>query len=213
MNLRYERKYVAPGLSHQQVLLLLRRHPALLRVAFPPRRVNSVYLDTPGLADYFDHVNGSPSRSKTRIRWYGNAGIEAPVLEHKVKIGAVGHKVTWRLAPIEAGWLDRGAPLRGVAADDQQRAAMARRAPVLVTRYERSYLASAIGPLRITVDHDLVFSRVGSAAPPVPAPAELAVVVELKYGQEASDFAAEVAAALPLRMVRCSKYVLGVERV
>lgn len=68
-NPRYERKFTVQGLALSEILALVRRHPAAFREAYPPRMVNNVYFDTPGLNNYYDHVNGAPNRIKTRVRW------------------------------------------------------------------------------------------------------------------------------------------------
>ena len=70
-NLRYERKFIADRLALAEVLALVKRHPAAFREAYPARNVNNLYLDSPDLRDYRDHVNGIAHRTKTRIRWYG----------------------------------------------------------------------------------------------------------------------------------------------
>ena len=107
-NLRYERKFLAGRLSLAEVLALVRRHPALFREAYPPRSVNNIYLDSPALRDYHDHIQGVACRSKTRIRWYGSCGVsvERPVLERKIKQGAVGGKLSH---PLPAMAWDAGA--------------------------------------------------------------------------------------------------------
>jgi hypothetical protein len=211
MELRHERKYLAPELSVQQVLLLLHRHPAVLREMYPTRRVNSLYLDTPGLADYFDHVHGAARRSKTRIRWYGTGAIRSAVLERKCKLGSVGHKLVHALGAASETWLSQGAPLDELELADEPRTLVKPRRPVIVTSYDRYYYATPRGDLRVTVDFNLMFSKVGRSAHPRRAPAAFGLVIELKYGQDASELAGAVAAALPFRMARCSKYVLGVE--
>jgi hypothetical protein len=102
-NLRYERKFLAGRVSLAEVLALVRRPPALFREAYPPRSVNNNYFDSPALRDYHDHIQGVACRSKTRIRWYGSCGaaVERPVLERKIKQGAVGGKVSHPLPAID----------------------------------------------------------------------------------------------------------------
>ncbi|HEY5910251.1 MAG TPA: VTC domain-containing protein [Verrucomicrobiae bacterium] len=95
-NARYERKFTLPGVPLEQALILVRRHPAAFREAYPERTVNNLYLDSPALSDYHDHVNGAPNRLKTRVRWYGdrNGSILNPMLERKLKRGLLSGKVT-----------------------------------------------------------------------------------------------------------------------
>jgi hypothetical protein len=49
---RYERKFLVEELDAHQVKLLVRLHPALFYQPYPPRQVNSLYLDSPELEDY-----------------------------------------------------------------------------------------------------------------------------------------------------------------
>ncbi len=217
---RYERKFVATGLSLAETLALIRRHPALFRIAYPARQVNNLYLDSPAMRDYLDHVYGAAHRLKTRIRWYGreHGHIPRPVLERKLKSGHVGGKETY---PLPAITLDGAVPIEtldaaidGAVLPQLLRASLRHRQPVLINRYERHYFLSADGRFRLTVDTDLLFLGVRPstgciAALPVGDPSP---VIELKYGPEHAPAAATIANAVPFRMVRFSKYVLGVER-
>jgi hypothetical protein len=99
---RYERKFVIPKGRLSDMVAMVRRHPALFHEVYPPRAVNNIYLDTPALADYRAHVNGTADRLKTRIRWYGALRGEAsnPSLEQKLKHGLVGRKAVHPLPPL-----------------------------------------------------------------------------------------------------------------
>jgi hypothetical protein len=217
-NLRYERKFLCGRLSLAQVLVLVHRHPALFREVFPPRAVNNIYLDSPGLRDYFAHVNGVANRAKTRIRWYGplDGHIEKPTLERKVKRGLVSGKLTHPLPPLA---FHRGLPVSQIApALDREtvgeplRAALRQLCPSLVNRYQRRYFLSADGRFRLTVDWDLQFwpARFVPGGTTAIRPREPGVIIELKFGPDHAEQAAPVTNALSLRMARCSKYVLGI---
>jgi len=218
-NVRYERKFFAGALSLAQVLAVVQRHPALFREVFPPRTVNNIYLDSPGLGDYFAHVNGTPNRAKTRIRWYGPADgrIEKPTLERKIKRGLVSGKLAYPLPPLSCRWSH---PFREIESawdsetlPDLLREAMRRLHPSLINCYQRRYFLSADRRFRLTVDWDLRFqsARWGPGGAATIRPREPAVIIELKYGPEQAEQAALVTNALPFRLVRCSKYVLGIE--
>src|SRR5262252_6173812 len=94
-NPRYERKFVTAGFSLHDLEAIIRRHPAGFREAYRPRIINNVYLDSPGLRNFHDHVNGAANRSKTRIRWYGPPAreVQKPLLERKLKSGQVSGKI------------------------------------------------------------------------------------------------------------------------
>src|SRR5262245_57506625 len=114
-NARYERKFIADGHTLAEVLAIVRRHPAAFRQSYPARVVNNVYLDSPALSNYYDHINGVSNRVKTRVRWYGPTSItlEKPVLEQKLKRGLVGGKSSH---PLPAFSLN-GAAVRPCLAD------------------------------------------------------------------------------------------------
>jgi hypothetical protein len=218
---RYERKFLARDASVSEVLAVVRRHPALFRQSYPPRTVNNVYLDSPGLGDYLDHVRGAPWRAKTRVRWYGapDGQVLSPTLERKFKRGALGGKAAYALAPIRAAAETLGADVAAALAAAEVpgllREALARTAPVLVNRYDRWYFLSADGRFRLTIDAGLAFS--GLDAPSVgvePAGVRAGgVVVELKFDPAFADEAAAITNRLPFRMGRFSKYVLGISLV
>ncbi len=216
-NPRYERKFTVRNRALQEVLVLVRRHPVGFREAYPARVVNNIYLDTPGLTCYHDHVNGTPNRVKTRVRWYGDAHgeIPAPVIERKLKRGLISGKTAQRLPSFFLNG-EGLAPLfhttlNSAALPESWRGAVALLTPSLFNRYQRRYFVSGDGALRLTVDSDLGF------APPrnVPfhgclSPCPL-IVLELKYGPQHSDRAPRITNGFPFRIVRCSKYVLGIE--
>ncbi|MCP5519109.1 MAG: polyphosphate polymerase domain-containing protein [Verrucomicrobiales bacterium] len=185
-NFRYERKLLPVGRSLPEVLALIQRHPAGFREVYQPRWVNNLYLDSPALDDYHEHVNGLPVRSKSRIRWYGplRGPIRAPRLERKFKQGSVGRKRTHALPPLALnggidehglramltspaaaeGEADRAAsdPC-GLASgtpprpDDAARLTIDHRRPSLLNRYRRHYFLSGDGHVRLTVDSELEF--------------------------------------------------------
>ena len=55
---RYELKLVCDARYLDQARSWMRLHPAGLRVAYPPRRVNSLYFDTPGLGGLETNLQG-----------------------------------------------------------------------------------------------------------------------------------------------------------
>jgi len=217
-NPRYERKFVVEGLPLPDVLALVRRHPAAFREIYPSRSVNNIYLDTPGLRDYSEHLNGAAHRTKTRVRWYGpwSGFIACPTLEHKLKRGHVSGKVSNGLAPLSMNGhvskSDLEAAFNGAALPEFTRLALRHLQPSLLNRYQRHYFQSADGRFRLTVDSGLQFaaSRQAQSIEIAFGPPETQVVVELKYGLALADDAAHVTNTLPFRLARCSKYVLGI---
>ncbi len=91
---RYELKLVIPETELPTVRSWVRLHSAGFRTAYAPRRVNSIYLDTPGFRNMKENMAGTPDRQKIRLRWYGLLShiVENPVLEVMIKEGQMGHK-------------------------------------------------------------------------------------------------------------------------
>lgn len=218
---RHERKLLPVGYTHPVVLGLIGRHAAGFREVFAPRWVNNVYLDSPRLEDYHDHVTGLAARSKSRIRWYGDlrGAISNPVFERKCKRGALNRKLTSAVSPltindgIDESRLRRS--INGLGPADPLSRCLEERQPSLINRYHRHYFLSGDGRVRLTVDSDLTFytpdrtgAMLGSSAPE-----DFAMVIELKYAPDDSDRAAEIANGFPCRIARCSKYVLGIEAI
>ncbi len=220
-NLRYERKFLGQGLSLAEVVAVVRRHPALFRQVYPPRSINNIYLDSLTLHDYFDHVKGTANRLKTRIRWYGplNGHVEAPTLERKIKRGLVGGKSAHPLSGFTLnGRIARHAldeAIRIAELPETLRLALRCLQPTLVNRYQRQYWLSACGRFRLTVDWDLQFfaSETGTISAIRPCRRAPAVILELKFDSQHAEDAAAVTNALPLRLARCSKYVLGIDSI
>jgi hypothetical protein len=218
---RYERKFVVDHLDRHQVRAVLRLHPALFVEAYPPRFVNSLYLDSEGLEYYHDHVSDANPRRKVRVRWYGDllGKVAAATLEVKIRMGAVGSKQlhplgSFVLAPGFSAYDVRGL-LRAAGLPAEVWASVRDLRPVLITRYYRHYYATLDGRFRLTVDSELTYQRVGQLGSHLLHSQcdHRQLVVELKYGAEHASAAGHVSSLFPFRLVRNSKYVEGIERV
>jgi len=217
-NPRYERKFTIQGLALPQVLALVRRHPAAFHEAYPSRLVNNVYLDTPGLTSYHDHVNGAPNRVKIRVRWYGNSEgeIPCPILERKLKRGMVGGKMAKPLPRLHLnGEGVRPQLARALASDglpENWRAGLRCLQPSLFSRYRRHYFVSADNRFRLTIDSELSFAAPQNGTRSGVKLNWPLIVVELKFAPEHAEAAPLVTNPFPFRIARCSKYILGIEQ-
>lgn len=216
--MRYERKFVPDGLDPDDVLRLVRFHPAAFHEVYPERRVHNLYFDTLDRRHYFDHVNGTARRVKIRVRWYTGPGARGstPALEFKHKDGLLGTKESFTFpgaireaaATSPRKLLDH---LRRNGPPDTVRLRLDALEPALGNTYRRRYFLSADHRFRLTLDWDLQFTPPGR-------PEEMArgnglplVVVELKYAASVAPLAPAIANAFPFRLHRCSKYVLGID--
>lgn len=220
-NLRYEKKFVAEGLTLAEVLAGVRRHPSAFREVYPPRIVNNIYLDSPARRDYYEHINGTANRSKTRVRWYGqqSAVAERPMLERKLKRGAVGGKQTHPLPPVSINEGCLRSSLNGAfdtaVLPPILRSSLRHLEPALFNRYQRHYFLSRDGTFRLTVDSGLQLAGIQPNARAVvfSLPVARTVIIELKFGLDSAEDAALVTNAFPFRVARFSKYVAGIERM
>jgi hypothetical protein len=215
---RYERKFLVEDLSVEQVVSVIRLHPALFAPLYRPRWVNNIYFDDRDLGSLRSNVDGTAWREKLRIRWYGElfGRIENPTLELKIKRGLLGTKRPYALdafafdRDFEQEMLGRSIRNGGTLPEDMRRR-FADVQPVLINRYHRCYFRSADGRFRITVDTRQKFLPVrarGNTFLPRCSNAN-DVVLELKYAQEHDEEAAAVTNHFPFRLTKSSKYVSG----
>ncbi|MBC7448354.1 MAG: polyphosphate polymerase domain-containing protein [Hymenobacteraceae bacterium] len=207
---RYERKFrvEATEATFAEVLGAVHLHSALFRPAYPDRQVSSLYLDTPDLQAFHANAAGLAERAKPRLRWYGpRAAPTGARLEIKRRHGLVGTKELLSLAG--------GLPAPGAGAWRAFSAAhpwlhqYPELEPTVLVTYQRSYLMSADGRLRLTLDRALRY-----AAPwPSNRAAEIvdaATILELKYPVGTTP---DALPSLPFRLTRNSKYVVAMLNV
>ncbi len=218
---RYERKLLVDQLDAHQVRALVKLHPSMFYEPYPPRYVNNLYLDTVGMKNYFDNVDGAEERHKVRIRWYGElfGAIEKPVLEFKVRSGLVGTKHVYPFAPfsLDAGFCHRYYQEILKKADLAGRIKQYMRGlrVVLCNRYYRWYFATRDQRFRVTVDAGMSFYPVRETGNRFVCRHvdRKHVVLEFKYARELDVQADRVSGFFPYSVTKNSKYVTGIERV
>jgi hypothetical protein len=219
---RYERKFLVEDLTPFQVETLVKQHPRLFRSAYPPRFVNNLYLDTPDMVHYFDNISGAARRRKVRVRWYGDpfGVILQPILEIKLKDGAVGTKYSYPLSAfnMDTHFCDRTLQNTLAESDLPPQVNLALRGlhVVLFNRYYRHYYATRDNDFRITFDYQMEFYKINGQFSNQFVHRQRNtrdVVLELKYEIERELQANRVASFFPFRVTRNSKYVQGIERV
>ncbi|MGH9332890.1 MAG: polyphosphate polymerase domain-containing protein, partial [Vicinamibacteria bacterium] len=202
----------------------LRKLQSILEVNFrrisfrnPTSRVASLYFDDPRLSACHDNIDGSPRRSKLRLRWYDAPFPEGDLFfEIKKRRGEATSKERVRLrteARLDSvpfreltRCLSRALPAAS------REAWLARPEAVVLVEYERRYYEAVSEPVRITLDSDLAFySQMGRLRPgrrfPVRAP-DL-VILEAKTPVGVEDRIRELLHPLEPRATRSSKYVIG----
>lgn len=214
---RYELKLVTPETGLSVVRSWIRLHPEGFRTAFPPRRVNSIYLDTPGYRNLSENLAGVPDRQKLRLRWYGevNDVVENPMLEMKIKEANMGHKKQEKLDhSLDLGrtWSEILAGVKTAVSPSFLPILKQHNQPTIINSYQREYYVTPDGEVRLTLDFDqCVFDQRLSMMPNVkrPLPIEKELVIELKAPPEQTERLTDIMGRFPLLRSRNSKYVKG----
>lgn len=216
---RYEKKYVLAVSRAAEVETTLKLHPSLFTSAYPPRRVNSLYLDTLDLQYYHTHVHGASTRHKVRIRWYGETfgTVTCSHLELKHRHGDIGFKEAISLPPLTVDESLKQSALRRLLRTlpllPSWQHQLANLHLIALVSYDRSYWISQDRLVRLTVDANLTAYRLSPWANRYLARTHHfdSLVVELKYAEEDRPHAARTGQHLPWRPVRFSKYVNAVD--
>lgn len=218
---RYERKFFIDQLDFQEVLVLVKRHPAMFAEIYPPRYINNIYFDHPLLLNYADNINGAPLRKKARVRWYQDmfGWVDQPRLEFKIKDGLMGTKVSYPFPGFDfqrgVCEIDFRSLMRSSALPPEAVYYLETVEPVLANRYRRWYLATPDRAFRVTLDAELTYYhwRKTNNQFLFRQADRRAIILELKYQQEDDPRANLISGGFPFRMTRSSKYVQGIERV
>ncbi len=215
-DLRYELKLACDARWLPQARSWIRLHPAGFVVAYPPRRVNSLYLDTPHLSSLDDNLAGVCARQKLRLRWYGDAMTEIqPLLELKQKRDMLGRKKQMALPcklDLTRLWVDILGAIRANVTPDWRMVLQTMSQPALLNHYQREYYATPDGAVRVTLDYAQVAYDQRLAPRPnlrIRLPIADKVVIEIKAAQDQVERVQEAVAQFPVPRSRSSKYANG----
>jgi hypothetical protein len=215
---RHEVKFVSLPVRYPDLAQWVRVHAAGFYSPYPPRRVNNVYFDDYRLVAYHENLVGDSSRSKVRVRWYGETlHPDSCVLEVKRKRNLMGWKLSYPTGPLDFEadtWRTLRRKLRESLCGAGRLWLDANPQAVLINRYDREYFVSRDGKVRVTLDaHQRVFDQRFGGRPNLARPANLpaTVVVEFKFAREDFFLGSRAIQGLPVRASRNSKYVIGVQ--
>lgn len=216
---RFELKLPLANRTPAAVEAAIRSHPLGFESLHPPRRVSSVYFDTPGFACLQTSLEGVSRRLKLRLRWYGESDAPgAGQLEWKWRRGDAGWKWTvplaWEGELAKQRWSELRERARAELNGAQRATFDALAMATLLVRYRRSYFVSRDGTCRLTLDQDLSFvPQSGGLGLQLRGalPCPRIQVLELKVAYDRSDCAREALRGFPYARARFSKYTLGLE--
>jgi len=214
---RREVKMVCQESARPAILSFLHTHALGVREVFPPRRVQSIYLDTHDGRSLSDNLGGIGERDKTRFRWYGDRADKVRgVLERKMRRD-------------DFIWKERFVVAEEVAVEGQNRFAfvqhlraacshewLARLSPDMEPSqwvvYDRAYYATGEGKVRITVDHRVRLFDLRDRfilTPKFPTPVPDLCILECKAEPDHEPMLRAFLNEMPFVRDRCSKFVLG----
>lgn len=235
---RFEFKYWVPGDRLEALRSLIRPHmvPDEQGGGSGGQVNTSLYLDTPGLELFHDHIESAPNRFKLRVRMYGDVPSGQAFFEIKRKVKAVTVK---QRAALEESWVERllegslempsglrsstRANLEAFLCTQVLRGAR----PQLLVRCRREAWASrdAFEDVRLTLDRDIQARPQLRASlhgeglwEPLDRTAQHGlqgshVLLELKFPRFAPQWMWDAVQQLSLSRVSYSKYVSGVRAV
>ena len=209
---RFERKYLVNQHLAWKFRYVLNAKG--FKIAYPKRKINSIYFDTYKYSFFKDNVEGVKNRIKPRIRWYENLNsssknINQIILEIKKKEGFVGTKEFYDLnLKIKTGeiykiinnfdFLKKISTIVGKNVF-----------PILQTSYLREYYLSRNNKFRSTIDTNLYVKNIKSQNNfQVPMGKE---IMEIKYNiNDDKDFRNTIVNKnFNFRFQKFSKYVTG----
>jgi hypothetical protein len=218
---RYEIKLACAAEYLPEVRCWVRGHPALFSETYEPRRVNNIYLDTLAGDDLGAHLSGIGRRQKLRFRWYGEApSAVRGSLELKCRAGHLGWKQTYEIPRsfdlCHISWHEWMAQVRALAEGPAMTWLASVERPTLINGYRREYFEASEGQIRLTIDHPVsVYDQIAYASPNLlfAVPTLREISVEVKASLAEWRRLPEVLARFPLRAVRHSKYVSGMQSI
>lgn len=215
---RHEVKFVGAGPRLRDLEHWLKVHPMGFISPYPPRRVNNIYFDNHTLFAYRENLVGASSRSKLRLRWYGDTfAPERGVLEVKRRRNMVGWKLSQATSGFDLERDDWRSLRRELAAQLDAETCVwldANPRPVILNRYCRRYLVSRDEKVRVTLDDEqTVYDQRFGARPNLTHRSNLpeTLVVEFKFAPRDREEGSRAIQGIPIRVSRNSKYVIGVQ--
>jgi len=183
----------------------------------PTSRVSSVYFDDDALSGCHENLDGTPRRTKIRIRWYDDGDDRGAVFfEVKRRAGSLVGKLRVPIrcrAPLASmSFGEIHAELRRVLPAPLASLIDGRRQAIHICQYRRTYYEAIDSRVRVTLDGELAYySQLGSLRPRkrfgVRVP-EL-VIVEGKTGIGESSALRALLEPMQPHVTKSSKYVTG----
>jgi hypothetical protein len=224
-DMRYEIKMECEQELLPQVRSWVNSHSAGFCRAYPPRQVNSLYLDTHSMDTLNDHLESVPTRRKLRYRWYGkDISTACGHLELKNKTERAGWKINQTVQAMLR--LDRDdwttiqqQMLCGIDGSEhgmlfQEVLRVSR--PLILNCYDREYYVTSDSRVRLTIDmKQKVFSQWLTVRPNLTfqTPTLDILIIEFKCDVAHGRYLTDILSEFPLRIHRHSKFINAVDGI
>jgi len=216
---RKEIKFAYADYFYQEVKHWIRLNPQHFTKAFPDRYVNSIYFDSINFSNFEDNMVGIGNRIKPRIRWYGDllGKVSRPQLEFKIKKNNCGTKVRFDLAPLD---MQKGISYQEIASILEQSKLpryifeiISTQRPNMIVRYHREYFGTPLKTVMVTIDRKLEYFKLNSLCNNFleTQKNDPRLIVEIKCDVNKSEKLGQTIRHFPMRILKNSKYVTGVE--
>lgn len=207
---RYELKYVVPNRLESALTNAIFQHPLSFNKTYEDRWINNIYFDTPSFRSWRENLNGSPNRSKFRLRWYGEGPqIVNSTLENKLKEKEMGSKRYHHFTEV---FEKHQLPIIEAEINQYSQSEL-HLVAVLYNRYQRSYYESMNGQFRLTVDRHLVFADPDKILEEHTYLRHESIIVELKFDKDRMAEYNDFTPYFPFRQSKFSKFSVGLETI
>jgi hypothetical protein len=195
---RYERKFYFPNGNKHTLGSIILTSPIGFKEIYYERIINSIYYDTGNLENYWDNEEGQSIRRKLRVRWYGEESTPTKdaMVELKCKNGMAGYKIREPFYDIKDNFIKE---------------LLSKTTPLILVRYKRRYFSTYDEKFRITIDSSITYQGLLPETKKVIPFQENGCVIELKYGNEYDEYAAEIMEKFNIRVTKFSKYARAIK--
>lgn len=212
MDLRYEKKFFIDAIYFDDFYYLIRQSNFGFREIYDKRIVNSIYFDNLDFDCFNDSLDGSATREKFRLRWYGKKNRVNAIFEIKQKFGYVGKKINFSIGEIDLSkkLFDLKICQRIKTSIDLKEHSynLYRLKPNIFINYVRRYFSCPENKFRITLDKDISYSYINTNKKIYENHfiKDKNMVIEFKYSKENQIGEIMENINLPLSLSRFSKY-------
>lgn len=217
LDLRYELKYTLNPKTYNDLFEWMYLKGLSFKRKYATRKINNIYFDSSSFQSFSENMSGSSSRSKCRLRWYGDSeNPEKAQFEVKIRRNGLGTKLThhFQSIPFKLTNLNNAYELLRKELPKELRVYLDESSrPTLFNCYKREYYETPQG-VRMTIDTNLKSSSLLNESFDMKhvARTDIYSVLEFKFTPENKPVAEEVLSSIPIPLGKHSKFVSGLRR-